>query len=339
MSRSLTVPQSQFVAWGLRVSLFLLLLAAGWTIGSLLRNRHANVWPPRSGKVRVLTTIFPLYDFAREVGGSDVEVRNLLPPGVDPHEFALSPRDVALIEGADVLVANGAGLDDYLTKAIQKAQLTKRDVVVCTEGLPKQREAAGHADKDHEGEEGDPHLWLDPQFARWYVHNVAQEIVNEMIAHGDLEKAQAVKDRAAKYDTQLVTLDKEYRTRLGAVPNRAFIAFHGAYGYLAARYGLEVAAVWQSTPGREPSPREVGSILKVARDRKIRALFSEPQFSPRAIEMIAKDARLPVYTLDPLETAVDLQGTRYLTTMRRNLDTLVKALSGNGIRRGTERVK
>src|SRR2546421_11914879 len=72
----------------------LLLLLAGWGAGSTLRGRHEQDWPADHKKLRVLTTIFPIYDFARSVGGDDVTVPNLLPPGVDPHEFALSPSDV-----------------------------------------------------------------------------------------------------------------------------------------------------------------------------------------------------------------------------------------------------
>jgi zinc transport system substrate-binding protein len=321
-------PRPRSLVWPFRGGLFLLLLLAGWAAGSLLRGAHHKSWPPRNGKVRVLTTIFPLYDFAREVGGTDVEVRNLLPPGVDPHEFALSPQDVALVAGADVLVANGAGLDDFLTEAIQKAQITNRDVVICTEGLPSRAEAPGQSQHGHGGETGDPHLWLDPQFARRYVRNIAQAIMNELIGHGEPDKARAVKGRAVHYDAQLVALDKEYEARLSRVPSRAFIAFHSAYGYLAARYNLEVAAVWQSTAGREPAPREVEAILTTARERIIRALLSEPQFSPRAIEMIAADAHLPVYKVDPLETTLDFNHTHYLQTMRTNLNTLVRALGG-----------
>jgi zinc transport system substrate-binding protein len=322
-------PRPRSLVWPLQGGLFLLLLLTGWAAGSLLRGAHHKSWPPRNGKVRVLTTIFPLYDFAREMGGADVEVRNLLPPGVDPHEFALSPQDVALVAGADVLVANGAGLDDFLTEAIQKAQITNRELVICTEGLPKRAESPGHSKDGHEGETGDPHLWLDPQFARRYVQNIAQATMNELVARGEPDKAETVKRRVANYDSHLVALDKEYEARLSRAPSRAFIAFHSAYGYLAARYNLEVAAVWQSTAGREPAPREVEAILKTARDKKIRALLSEPQFSPRAIEMIAADAHLPVYKVDPLETTLDFNHTHYLQTMRTNLNTLVRALGGN----------
>src|SRR5690349_4221298 len=101
--------------WLLRILLLTLLFSIGWGAGSALRSRRRADWTPNSGKLRVLTTIFPLYDFAREVGGDAVEVRNLLPPGVDPHEYALSPSDAALVSHADLLIANGRGMDEFLT--------------------------------------------------------------------------------------------------------------------------------------------------------------------------------------------------------------------------------
>src|SRR5438132_754276 len=104
-----------------RVAVLVALLLAGWAAGSALHGRRFDPWSPRGGRIRVLTTIFPLYDFARTIGGPDVEVRNLLPPGVDPHEFALSPRDAELVAGADLIIANGAGIDDFILDAVRKA--------------------------------------------------------------------------------------------------------------------------------------------------------------------------------------------------------------------------
>jgi ABC-type Zn uptake system ZnuABC Zn-binding protein ZnuA len=150
--------------WSLRGGVFLLLLMLGWGIGTALRHGRHEGWSPHHKKLRVLTTIFPLYDFARTVGGDAVEVRNLLPPGVDPHEFALSPGDISTVAEADVLIANGAGLDDFLTDALKKAEISGKPVIHCAEGLPLLSVGEGEPHAGHK--EGDPHLWLDPQNAR-----------------------------------------------------------------------------------------------------------------------------------------------------------------------------
>lgn len=305
-----------------RAILLFALLAAGWSAGKVLHARRAPGWSPRSGRIRVLTTILPLYDFARQVGGDNVEVRNLLPPGVDPHEFALSPSDVDLVAGADVLIANGAGLDDFITDALQKAEISSKPTVECAKGLPMLASAEKESPGEHHHESGDPHLWLDPVNARTYIRRIADALATAAPTH-----VVDIRDRAAAYDAQLATLDADYRRALSPLHNRSFIAFHGAFAYLAKRYGLNVAAIWQTTPGREPAPRDVGAILATAHAKNVRALFAEPQFSSRAIEMIASDAHLKVYYLDPLETTTSFDRTYYLAVMRANLETLVSALS------------
>src|SRR5258708_1117928 len=103
------VQVSGFHIWLVRVVLLVAFFSAGWGADLGLKAKRQAGWIPHSGKVHVLTTVFPLYDFAREVGGDSIEVRNLLPAGVDPHEYALSPSDVELVSRADILIANGRG--------------------------------------------------------------------------------------------------------------------------------------------------------------------------------------------------------------------------------------
>lgn len=310
-------------SWSLRLLLLVILFGAGWGAGSVLRAKRRPDWNPGTHKLRVLTTIFPLYDFAREVGGDSVEVRNLLPPGVDPHEYALSPSDVSLVAHADLLIANGRGLDDFLAEALRKAGASGRNPIYCAEGLPVLKSGSGD---DHDHESGDPHLWLDPYLARDYVRKMASAIAGELKMQGKGVEAGAVEQRAKNYERQLLALDAQYRSELGGHTNQAFIAFHSAYGYLAARYGLTMAGVWQPSPGHEPGPREVAKLIDLARAKRVSVFFSEPGFSPRAVETIAHDAGLPVRPLDPLETAEDFSRTHYLETMRANLSTLVSAL-------------
>jgi ABC-type Zn uptake system ZnuABC Zn-binding protein ZnuA len=260
---------------------------------------------------------------AREIGGKHVEARNLLPPGVDPHQFALSPRDISLVDSADLLITNGGGLDDFVTTALEKAPLRpNRRQVVVSEGIPRlDSPEAGH---EHEG--GDPHLWLDPVFAKRYARSIADAIVGELERRGDRSGAAAARTRALAFEKQLDSLNEEYRRELAPLHGRGFIAFHGAFGYLAQRYALNMAGVWQTTPGREPGPREVGDLLRMARRGTVKALLSEPQLSPRALEMIARDSRIPLVEVDPLETAANFSTTHYIPVMRANLRALVRAL-------------
>ena len=309
-------------AWFARGGVLLVLLLVGWAAGSAMHTRHSQAWPARDKRIRVLSTIFPIYDFARSVGGEDVVVRNLLPPGVDPHEFALSPRDVSLVAGADIILTNGAGLDDFIGEAVQKAGISTSKIVFLTSGLPLLNADAGGGKQT-----GDPHLWLDPIHAEAYVGRIAVALADYEEAKRDRDAEERIRSRSVTLGRSLMELDREFTGATHALRGRSFIAFHGAFAYLAERYGLDIAGVWQKTPGREPSPHEVQALLRTARTSNVKALFAEPQFSPRAIEMIAADAHLAVYTLDPLETAEDFDRTHYVDVMRKNLKALEKALS------------
>jgi zinc transport system substrate-binding protein len=311
--------------WLLRFLLLVILFGAGWSAGSSLRSSRAAGWTGGSGKLRVLTTIFPLFDFARQVGGDAVEVRNLLPAGVDPHEYALAPSDAELVSHSDILIANGRGLDDFLTEALSKADQAGRQPLQCGEGLPALQADAHDAhdgEQAHDHGEGDPHFWLDPVLARRYARRIASTIVAALREQGKLREAREVERRASDYDASLVRLDEDFRRELAPFAGRPFIAFHGAYGYLAARYDLHMAAVWEPSPGRQPGPRDVARLIDLAGEKKVEVFFAEPGFSSRAVEMIAGDARLRVLTLDPLETALEPEKTNYLDTMGTNLRTL-----------------
>jgi zinc transport system substrate-binding protein len=323
--------------WVARGGALLVLLALGWFGGRAFSARHTPSWTPASGRLRVLTTILPVYHFARRIGGEEVEVRNLIPAGVDPHEFALRPQDVTLVAQADLILSNGSGLDEFLTQALQSGQITDKPVVALSEGLPKLQVQGHrhHGDHDHHAERhpesghgpGDPHLWLDPVLAKAYVERIAEALTQAAQQRPDPQRViGGIRARAASLLHELDRLDADYRRTLTPLQNESFIAFHSAFAYLAARYRLQMAEIWQTTAGEDPSPRDVSALLQTVKRQSVRAFFAEPQFSSRALEMIAADVRVPVYILDPMETANDFDRADYLAVMRANLATLERAL-------------
>lgn len=310
--------------WIGRAVVCALLLALLWFGGTAISRSHTRPWPSQHRRLRVLTTIFPIFDFTREVAGDAVELRNLLPPGTDPHEFALSPSDIALVANADLIFANGAGLDDFVLEALRKAGVVRKPVYFLSDGLPLIRGSEPHGVHSHGS--ADPHVWLDPVFARAYAHRIAQAVTAALAQWpGSSDEIRTVRHRAETYDADLARLNHDYTAELAPYRGRAFISFHAAFAYLARRYGLRVAAVWETIPGREPTPTEVASILKTAHREHVSVLFTEPEFPARAIEMISRDASLKLLELDPVETADDFATAHYVEAMRANLRTLVQA--------------
>lgn len=255
---------------------------------------------------RVVVSIFPIHDLVRRVAGPDADVLLMLPPGRSAHAFRPGPKDAEAASGATLGVMVGLGLDPWMEalvkEAAPKARLLKVGDRVPT--LPVTRDPAGAsvrndagAGDDDERDEGelDPHVWLDPQRAQLIVRAVAEEL-----GRADPRHVLGYRERATAVDASLVALDREAEARTKALARRGFVSFHGGFQYFAERYGLDVLAVIEPSPGEAPPRDHVERVLKVVKDAQVPALFTEPQLDPGPARALAEEARLPIGVLDPL---------------------------------------
>lgn len=294
-------------------------------LAALFWNRSAA---PRAedGRLRVATTFLPLYSLTAAIAGEDALVENLLPPGVGPHEYAFAPSDIERLSRADVLVANGLGLEEWLADVVATAN-PDIAVVEASAGIttrtPLEAIRLGEEEEDEE-EHGpaDPHVWLDPVRAKAMAGNIAVAL-----SAADPDNAAGYRSRLAVLEGRLDALDRDIRETLAPLPDKRFVAFHDAFGYFAERYGLETVAVVEASPGKEPSPADVARIVTLIRAERVKAIFSEPQFSPRIVETIAAETGLVTHPLDPLETG-DFTADAYERGMRANLASFAAALRG-----------
>jgi zinc transport system substrate-binding protein len=262
-------------------------------------------------RLPIAASILPLADFARQVGGDRVSVETLIPPGASPHTYELAPAQLQAVSRARVLVLNGVGLEYWADKVISSANNPDLVVVTTSDGLDI---IAG----DEHAAGGNPHVWLSPLNA---IHQV--EMIRDALIQADPEGAEVYRANADRYIAELRTLDRDTREVVAAFSNRTFIAFHAAWVYFARDYGLEQAAAVETTPGKEPSPAEVAAIVQTARAIGAKAIFAEPQFSPKAAEVIAAESGAQVLFLNPLGQPPDY---RYIDLMRSNLDEMSRAL-------------
>jgi zinc transport system substrate-binding protein len=262
-------------------------------------------------RLPVVASILPLADFARQVGGDRVSVETLIPPGASPHTYELTPAQLQAVSRARVLVFNGVGLEYWADKVVSAANNPDLVVVTATEGLDI------IAGDEHEAS-GNPHVWLSPLNA---MHQV--EMIRDALIQADPAGADDYRANADRYIAELRALDTEIREAVATFSSRKFIAFHAAWVYFARDYGLEQAAVVETTPGKEPSPAEVAEIVKTARAIGAKAIFAEPQFSSKAAEVIAEESGAQVLFLNPLGQPPDY---RYIDLMRYNLNEMSKAL-------------
>jgi ABC-type Zn uptake system ZnuABC Zn-binding protein ZnuA len=259
----------------------------------------------------VVASIPPLADFVRQVGGDRVIVETLVPPGASPHTYELTPAQLRAVSQARLLVLNGIGLEYWADEVISAAENPGLIVVITSEGLEV---LAG----DETDGGGNPHVWLSPRNA---IHQV--EAIRDALIAADPEGAEGYRARAEDYIEELQALDREIRQAVAAFSRREFIAFHPAWVYFARDYALVQAGVVEAAPGREPSPEDIAAIVETARRIGARAIFAEPQFSPKAAEVIAEESGAQVLFLNPLGLPPDYG---YLDVMRYNLGEVTKAL-------------
>jgi ABC-type Zn uptake system ZnuABC Zn-binding protein ZnuA len=260
------------------------------------------------GRLRVVTTLEIFADFARQVGGDRVDAKALLPPGADPHTFELPPNRVADIARADIVFINGLGLEEAIEDVIREN--ASGPVVE----LPRMIIPAG----------GDPHLWLDPQIAERYVDTILTELRRRDPDQGDVYTA-----AARAYLRELSALDKEFEQAMYAIPreDRKLVTFHDAFNALADRYGLEVVGVVAPSPGQESNARDVAQLTTTLRSEGVPAVYKEPQFNARVLELAADDAGVRV--LDLLSDAYTEGVDSYLDLMRFNMRQLQEGLGGD----------
>ena len=320
-----------------RVGILLRILAGLWCLSATAQEPAApgRIGSHRSQPLRVVTTIAPIYSWTATVAGGRATVENLLPAEAGPHDFQFRPRDLKRLESADLILMNGLGLEHWLQRTLE-ADATRRAIprVEVSAGWPDAAlirdlpalsvpPQAASRDRDHASDHaGDPnpHLWLDPVFARHAVTNILHALET-----ADPPNAPAYRTNAAAYLERLSQLDVALRNATQEWAGRPVVTFHDAFPYFCRRYSLDLVGVVEEIPGTSPSPRHLAALMKVIRERKVRVIFTETQFNPRLARQLASDLSIPVAELEVLETG-PLSATAYEDGMRRNLEILRKAL-------------
>jgi zinc transport system substrate-binding protein len=249
------------------------------------------------GKHSVVAAFYPLAYAAERIGGPSFHVENLTPPGAEPHDLELTPREVGRIVNASVVLYLSHGFQPAVSKAVEQARGRKVDVLA---GLPL------HGN--------DPHVWLDPL----------------LFARLGTKIGAALQRPAPGFVADMRKLDQAYRNGLRDCKRREIVTSHAAFGYLAARYGLEQVAITGLAPESEPSPQQLAHVVEVVRQTHATTVFFETLVSPRLAETVAREVGARTAVLDPIEGLTpdeQKRGDDYLTLMRRNLVALRKALA------------
>lgn len=277
----------------------------------------------------VAATFYPLAYLAEQVGGAQITVVNATPTGVEPHDYEPSPRELAKVGKADILLINGAGLDPWAEKASVDWQKQGQRVLVMSQVLEALSTVDEH-DDEHEDDHGheqsayDPHFWLDPIRAQQMV-----EIIRDVLTQADPANANWYQQNAAEAMGRLSKLDEDYKTSLANCKQREIVVAHDAYNYLANRYDLELHAIAGLSPDAEPSARRLADLADLVKAHGISTIFFETLVSSKLADTVARETGAKTAVLNPIEGLTAEQtfkGQNYDILMRENLAQLRLAL-------------
>jgi ABC-type Zn uptake system ZnuABC Zn-binding protein ZnuA len=291
------------------------------------------LWSSASGaaqdrRLNVLTTVAPLTNIVKNVGGPHIELRGLIPGGTDSHTFEPTPSDIRFIVDADLIILNGLDLEvptEKLALANKKPDtrilklgdrtISPKDYVFDW-SFPK---AAGHPN---------PHLWMNPLYAARYA-----ELVRDALAELDPAHAAACGERTRLLTERLLALNRGIAAAMATIPpqHRKLLTYHDSFAYFAPRYGLTVIGAIEPASFSEPSSRDVARVIEQLKKEQVPAIFGSEVFPSKVLDQIAREAGVQfVATLrdDDLPGAPGAPEHSYIGMILEDARTIVTALGG-----------
>ncbi len=298
-----------------------------------------SVSPTGDDGVKVTASIFPLADIAENLGGDLVEVTVLIPPGASPHVFEPTPEAFRRFSETRLFIMVGAGLEFWAEKLITATASPDLAVIRAVEGIEliqlngqHQTHQQGHridslgrqpgqGSLDQRPAQGNPHVWLDPVVVKSMAGRITEALIRLDPGH-----AEAYRQRLRAYERRLDLLDRTIGEQVARFRIKEYVSFHPAWSYFARRYGLNEAGVIQESPGRDPTPKHIESMVKAIQGYGIKAVFAEPQLNPSAASAIASEAGIKVLILDPLGGPDLPDRDSYIGLMEYNLQVMQEAM-------------
>ncbi|MFB5605997.1 MAG: metal ABC transporter substrate-binding protein [Nitrosarchaeum sp.] len=260
-------------------------------------------------KLQVISSFYPLHEFSQKVGQEKVDAKLLVPVGIEPHDWEPTIKDVQLMQKSDLIIINGLGFENWVDKL---TEIDYQGIVVDTSNGIIVKNSDDISAND------DPHIWLNPVFAKIQVQNIANAF-----SDSDPENQQYFQKNAANYIHELDLLDLKIRTELTNC-NRDFISFHDSFSYFADEYDLTPHTIISSySPHAEPTAKTLENVINNARQLNLKIIFTEETADPKTSKVIANEIGGKTLVLSSLEIADN--GT-YISRMNENLNHLKEAL-------------
>lgn len=283
---------------------------------------------PAPAGYTVIATTSVFADLAQLALGDNVAIETIVPAGVDVHTFEPSPADAQKLAGANLIVMNGLGLDEWALSLLEAAGKSEEDVLELAEGIDtsnawvylegEEHDAAAPDEHGHGGT--DPHIWLDPKGAAIYVERIAARVVAELP-----ERAAEIESARDAGLAEITALDEELRVGFAAVEasSRKIVTFHDAFGYFARAYEIEIVGVAVEAPGQEPSAKEIAALIDAIKAAGVTSVFSEAQFPSKVLNQVAAETGATVLENLYSDALGDAPANSYLGAMRANASAIL----------------
>ncbi|MGG3625809.1 metal ABC transporter substrate-binding protein [Bacillus gobiensis] len=323
-----------------------LILAAAALAGC--SNDSENSSKTNEDKLKVYTTIFPLEDFTKKIGGDYVDVTSIYPPNADAHTYEPSSKTLVEMAEGDAFIYSGVGEEGFADKAAESLKSNDVNIVKAGEGIELLSEDEEHAhegeeahdhgneaEHNHESEAGheeeghhhdkDPHVWLDPVLSIQIAENIKNSLTK---MDPDHEKTYTENFNSLK--KELEQLDTEFKETVKKADKKEILVSHAAYGYWHERYGIEQISVLGLSPTQEPSQKELQTLVETAKEHDIKYVIFESNVTSKISTIVKNEIgadSLTLHNLESISEEDEKNGEDYFSLMQKNLDTLKKALS------------
>lgn len=284
----------------------------------------------------VVTTFYPMYNFTENIVGTNGNVTALLGAGQDTHSYEPTPKDMAAIAEADVFVYSSEYMETWVPAVLETLSDSDVTVINASEGIAFYEDNDTDHGHDHDDEEEhheddghnhavDPHVWLDPVYAKQMV-----ETISTAIQSVDSENKTTYQENTAAYVEQLEALDVEFQTAFQSADNRVFVVQHAAFGYLARRYNLTEVSISALTSNQEVSPAKLAEIGNFIKENDVEVIYYQDSGNNDLAATLAKETGIELGVLSAVEgiTKSDQEaGIDYLTIMHNNLEALKQTIN------------
>ncbi|MGL5693409.1 MAG: metal ABC transporter solute-binding protein, Zn/Mn family, partial [Peptostreptococcaceae bacterium] len=280
-------------------------------------------------KIKVYATIYPIYDFAKNIGGDKIDLNYIVPPSGEPHDYEISAKMLKDIQNADLLIMNGLGIDGFADNI--KAEKNNLNIVVASDGVSKLKyneelhnDVSVKNEDEHEHGQYDPHVWLN-------IDNAIKECENikDALIKADEENKEFYENNFNEYTSKLSEIQENYKKELSNLKNNIILVSHDAYGYLCNEYNLNQISVTGVSPNQEPSMNKIAQISKFAKENNIKYILFDGLVNSRVSQTIADEASintLTLYSIDGINKDDLKNNQNYISLMEKNLETLKTVL-------------